>query len=201
VRTFEVLVVCTGNVCRSPAAELLLAAALGPHSRVRVRSAGTNAPVGVPADDHVRRLLASVGIDGGNHRSRQVTERDAERSDLILTLTRDQRSRIARLTPSALRRIFILREFAQYAAAVPVAELWASAARPSPDARLAALVELAPRFRRPSAAPDIDDPFGAGEDVHRRVFSEIAQAIDTIAAAVHADPEHIDPRLDGRGAP
>ena len=44
--TFSVLTVCTGNICRSPLAELILAASLSDIPDVRVESAGTGALVG-----------------------------------------------------------------------------------------------------------------------------------------------------------
>ena len=52
---FSILAVCTGNVCRSPAVERLLASKLGP--TVSVRSAGTHALVGHPISEPMAALL------------------------------------------------------------------------------------------------------------------------------------------------
>ena len=52
---FSILAVCTGNVCRSPAVERLLASKLGP--TVRVSSAGTHALVGHPISEPMAALL------------------------------------------------------------------------------------------------------------------------------------------------
>ena len=67
---FSVLFVCTGNVCRSPVAELvtrrLLADKFGPEDAARfaVSSAGTNAVLGEPMDPLSRAELADVGFEG-----------------------------------------------------------------------------------------------------------------------------------------
>ena len=64
------LFVCTGNVCRSPVAELvtrrLLADNFGPEEAARfaVSSAGTNAALGEPMDPRSRAELTDVGLDG-----------------------------------------------------------------------------------------------------------------------------------------
>lgn len=88
----SVLVVCTGNVCRSAMAEALLARRVGASpSGVRVASAGTAALVGYPPPPVVVELMAEIGFDVGGHRARQVTDELALRHELILTMEEAQR--------------------------------------------------------------------------------------------------------------
>ena len=110
---FNVLFVCTGNVCRSPVAELvtrrLLVDKFGPEEAARfaVSSAGTNAVLGEPMDPLSRAELADAGLDGDeatDFRSRPVTVEAIEAADLILTADRTHRSAVVQLAPSALAR-------------------------------------------------------------------------------------------------
>src|SRR6476619_730650 len=89
VGTFSILTVCTGNVCRSPAVERLLARDLGP--TVGVSSAGTHALVGQPIAQPMARLLRDNGIEAQAFTARRLTETLVKDADLVLTLTRAQR--------------------------------------------------------------------------------------------------------------
>ena len=119
---FSVLFVCTGNVCRSPVAELvarrLLADKLGAEEAARftVSGAGTNAALGEPMDPQSRAELADVGVDAdeaSDFRSHPVTAEAIEAADLILTADRNHRSTVVQLAPGALGKTFCLREFAR----------------------------------------------------------------------------------------
>jgi len=127
-----VLFVCTGNVCRSPVAELvtrrLLADKFGPEAAARfvVSSAGTNAVLGEPMDPLSRAELADAGLDGDeatDFRSRPVTAEAIEAADLILTADRNHRSTVVQLAPSALGKTFCLREFARLLSSLDLADL------------------------------------------------------------------------------
>ena len=63
---FSILTVCTGNVCRSPAVERLLASKLGP--TVSVASAGTHALVGHPISEPMAVLLQNSGVQESRSR-------------------------------------------------------------------------------------------------------------------------------------
>src|SRR6266542_2985353 len=69
----NVLIVCVGNICRSPMAEGLLRARFVGHRRARIESAGLAALEGRPADPIAVELLAERGIDISAHRARQLT--------------------------------------------------------------------------------------------------------------------------------
>jgi protein-tyrosine phosphatase len=82
--TTRVLVVCTGNVCRSPAAELLLRDRLGA-ADVDVASAGVHALVGQPVDPPVAELLVERGVAPGGFRARQLDAAEAGAVDTLVT--------------------------------------------------------------------------------------------------------------------
>src|SRR5215217_202434 len=92
---FSILAVCTGNVCRSPAVERLLATKLGP--TVTVRSAGTHALVGHPISDPMAALLLDSGIEPAPFEARRLSEHMLTEADLVLTMTRDQRGLVVEL--------------------------------------------------------------------------------------------------------
>lgn len=103
----SVLVVCVGNICRSPMAQALLAARLGGHG-VRVESAGLGALVGHPADPTALELLAELGQDLGAHRARQVAARHVREFELILVMEQWQKRELETLYPQARGRVFRL---------------------------------------------------------------------------------------------
>ena len=86
----RVLIVCTGNTCRSPLAAVALLDDLGPdRERVEVSSAGTAAWEGQPASATTIELAALEGYDLVPHRSRRVTPALARAADLILVMERE----------------------------------------------------------------------------------------------------------------
>ena len=89
---FTVLVVCTGNVCRSPLAERVGQAHLSrvlPDPKVlRLDSAGTRAVVGSGMDPASARALQALGGDPADFRAQQLTDAIVGSADLTLTMTR-----------------------------------------------------------------------------------------------------------------
>jgi protein-tyrosine phosphatase len=136
----HVLFVCEGNICRSPAAEVLLRSCLGPDGAVAVGSAGLAARVGEPIDEPVRRLLAARGL-GSDVVARQLVPDLVRSADVVLTMTAAQRAAVVSRVPAAVRRTFVLREFAG------LARLADPIAAADPADRLAAVVAGAGRAR------------------------------------------------------
>ncbi|HTA65819.1 MAG TPA: low molecular weight protein-tyrosine-phosphatase [Xanthomonadaceae bacterium] len=103
----RILVVCIGNICRSPTAECLLRERLG-HGDFDVSSAGLSAVVGEPMDPTAVELLREQGVDGSGHRGRQLTGDLLRKSDLILTMEKSHTASIVRGTPEVSGKIFLL---------------------------------------------------------------------------------------------
>jgi protein-tyrosine-phosphatase len=82
----EVLVVCSGNICRSPILAGILTSLLGPPetSGVRVSSAGTSAAEGYPASEDMQGIAAEWGVNLSAHRARILDRAIIDRSDIIL---------------------------------------------------------------------------------------------------------------------
>jgi protein-tyrosine-phosphatase len=91
-KAFEILLVCTGNICRSPMAEGLLKHLLPAHlkQRVRVSSAGTHALHGNQAAPNAVRVMAGEGIDIRAHRARLVSREIVGGADLTLAMEMGQ---------------------------------------------------------------------------------------------------------------
>ncbi len=108
---FSVLVVCTGNSCRSPMARYMLAHMLEGMA-AEVSSAGTDAPVGRPAADNAVAVLYDVGLDLTGHRARQLTPAMLEAADLVLVMEEYHRQRISEMAPNAAAKTKLLLSYA-----------------------------------------------------------------------------------------
>lgn len=106
----SIVTVCTGNICRSPAAELLIARELD--GLATVSSAGTHALIDAPIPAEMLHELEADGVDGTSHRGRLLTEQVMKEADLIITMTREHRQLAVQIAPSALKRTFTLSELA-----------------------------------------------------------------------------------------
>jgi len=99
----NILVVCVGNICRSPMAEALLRNAT-PDS-VHVHSAGIGALVGYPADAAAIRLMHDRGMDITEHRARQLSLSMVRESDLILVMDASQQQHIQSKFPMVCGKV------------------------------------------------------------------------------------------------
>ncbi|MBK9179283.1 MAG: low molecular weight phosphatase family protein [Acidimicrobiales bacterium] len=109
------LLVCTGNVCRSPMAEALLRSRLDRRgAAATVRSAGTAATLG-PADPRAVAALATRGIDLSGHVSRPLTPELVNGADLLLAMAREHLREAVVSVPAAFARSYTLKELVRRA--------------------------------------------------------------------------------------
>jgi protein-tyrosine-phosphatase len=108
----RVLLVCTGNICRSPLAEALMRRELGEQTRsdITVTSAGTGAWDGAPASEGAYLVGLEHGLDLSAHRARLLTRELVEAADLVLTMARHHRARVQELGGEG--RTYVLGEYA-----------------------------------------------------------------------------------------
>lgn len=103
----SILVVCTGNSCRSPLAAAFLAQACA-GLPVIITSAGVAAPVGNPATQFAIAVGKELGVDLTSHRARQLNRNMIEDADLILVMEEEQRRIIGEQLPGVEKKIRFL---------------------------------------------------------------------------------------------
>jgi protein-tyrosine phosphatase len=114
--TRHILVLCSGNVCRSPVAAALLAHELPGKT---IRSAGLAAPVGAPADPMAIEFAAARGLDLSVHRAQHVTFAMCRAADLILVMEQRHAAELRRRYPQVWGKVFRLGEAAHLDIADP----------------------------------------------------------------------------------
>lgn len=108
-----VLIVCTGNLCRSPMAEGLLQARLArddARQDWQVTSAGVWTVDGRPASAHAIEVMTQRGIDLSAHRSRNITREMMSQADLVLVMTRSHTEALGAAFPAHARKVYLLSE-------------------------------------------------------------------------------------------
>ncbi len=196
---FVILYVCTGNICRSPFAEILTRHLLGERlgaaaaaTAFTVSSAGTRAATGAPMHPATRTELGPPGRDdstGPWFTARQLQPSMIDRSDLVLGMTPQHRSAVVGCSPAALRTAFSLREFARLATSVDPALLGAD---PVSRARTLTKESLTRRGLQPPVGPggyDVPDPMGGPTQAHRHAARLIRDAVRTIVEIIAPDDD------------
>ncbi|WP_035938968.1 low molecular weight protein-tyrosine-phosphatase [Knoellia aerolata] len=159
---YRIVVVCTGNICRSPMGEWLLREALdsaGLGDRVEVSSAGTSAQQsGNPMDPRTIAVMRRGGhIDAGwdRHRARHFDSGEFADLDLVLAADRGHERALLRLAPTETDR---------------------------------AKVRLLRSFDPGTAADDLDmaDPWWGDDDAFERTHAEVRAAVPGVVEHVRA---------------
>ncbi|MGY1724505.1 arsenate reductase/protein-tyrosine-phosphatase family protein [Blastococcus sp. SYSU DS0533] len=196
-----VLLVCTGNICRSAMGEGLgrayLRGLLGDAaSDLRLVSAGTRAVAGSAMHPRSALVISGYGGDPEGFVARQLEPGMVAEADLVLTLTREHRRSVLELVPRALARTFTLREAAALLDALgdrqPEGEGFADRAR-----GLVAALAAARPGRRGEDGDDIADPIGRSLEGHEEVGQAVADALLPVLAALLS----LHPAVDGDVAP
>jgi ribose 5-phosphate isomerase B len=151
----NVLVVCSGNICRSPMAAAYLRDRLSASSmgHIAVDSAGTLGIEDVPAADEAIEAMREIGVDLSGHRSHGLTATDLETSAIVLAMDREHLKHAALQEPSCAGKCHLLRAFE-------------NGPEPSPD------------------APDLADPIGLSIEAFRRGRETIRACIDHLVVAL-----------------
>lgn len=189
---FDVLFLCTANLCRSPMAEMLLRAQLesrlGQRSTAwHVGSAGLAAHTGPDMDPMARQTLLDRGIEPAPFQRRAVTGELLERADLILTAQVSHRSAAIRMVPTVAGNTFTIKQFAGLCRDLPLLTF----ATPAEAGRALLAAALLERGRNPVVAPsrlDLDDPYGQGWRKFRKCADTLEAAISMILAPIFPDP-------------
>lgn len=180
---FSIIIVCTGNVCRSPFAEHYLRARL-PTDDLTITSVGTNVNHDLLVPDEIQRIGSTYGLDLSAHRPRSIQPAYIAEGNLILTLTALHRRQVVRLHPLASRYTFTLREFAWMITNSQPRHYDTGAPQHGAKVSLITLVEsMASRRGTIAPAPegiDIVDPFGKKLHAYRRAVEDMVAAVDVI---------------------
>lgn len=177
----SLLLVCTGNVCRSPFMEHYLRARFTTGTpgepRLTLGSAGTRALVGERIDPPVAAHLAALGIESTGFRSRQLDAGMVQASDLVLTAERSHRAQVLQLQPGAHRRVFTLAQADRL--------LKLESTPPALGAAGLASLLAARRGRQPGGRDDdIPDPFGRPPAFHAAVVAQMLEYLESVRSTL-----------------
>jgi len=190
---FRILFVCSGNICRSPFAELvtrhLLARRLPQQDvgRFSVGSAGINAVVGADMDSFTRNELTRCGLHRAartRHVARQLDRVTVATADLVLTAERAHRAFVVATHPAALRTTFCLLEFPRLLASANLNPLEHD---PVQRARTAVAAAAMERGMVPSVSLEDDavpDPMGMPEPARQHSYALIGSAMCSALGAL-----------------
>jgi protein-tyrosine phosphatase len=170
----SILVICTGNICRSPIAEGLLRDALQRKFAERapeVSSAGTSGLEGSAAMPESVQAASELGVDISGHVAHRLTSATADLPDLLLCMASEHRDMLANGSDRD-DRAFTLKELVRLVETLPV-----PASDAGPDT-LPERIAAANAARRAGAVPpsrddDIADPLGQPLEAYRAIAWEL----------------------------
>lgn len=182
-----ILVVCTGNVCRSPLAQALLQSVVTPLNRdLSVQSAGTGALIGGEIPNEIREQARLWHLNLDTHAPTQISTTDIERAALILTAERYHRAEIVGLVPSTSRKVFTLKQLARITENMLLGAEQAVVESLRSDT-FSALIDEVADHRALTPPPeqvdddDIADPYRRSQHEYDLSAADIRVAVETIA--------------------
>ncbi|MEJ6013889.1 low molecular weight phosphatase family protein [Corynebacterium sp. H127] len=187
---FRILTICTGNVCRSPLAKLLLQKHLAEFSFIKVDSAGVAAMRSHPMPPNSLMIAEQLNLDGSElHRARQLSDEDLANADLILAMDRTHRRSVVEQSPRSARRVFTVRELARLVEVAKFEDFKEEIGnRDLCDAELLRTAIGVAQFGRSELSPfdhpedeDVIDPIGGPEGKFIQSAEQLVPAIDAIS--------------------
>jgi protein-tyrosine phosphatase len=180
-----ILVVCTGNVCRSPLGEKFLSRQLNGTARaVTVSSAGTHAMLGGKLPAEILALGAAHNAPVDEHIPQQLTDELIHMSDLILTAERVHRSDVVSRVPRASAKTFTLKQFARLAQEHESSIACGELAAPTVTSLIDFVAEIADFRSR--ASPPMSADYDDIADPYLLTQQDYDAALNEIKAATHA---------------
>ncbi len=168
--------VCTGNICRSPAMHYL--AARDWAEAAEVTSAGIAAEIGMDATSQMRRAAAAYDLTLPRHRPTQLTPDMVARADLVLVATENHARWVASEMGGLPGHVFGLKQAAELARSAD-APVGASGAE---RLRSAAAALGAEQDRQSTQLSSLDDPWSRDQATYDRVMGEIVDATSVLTA-------------------
>jgi protein-tyrosine phosphatase len=190
----SILVVCTGNVCRSPIAEVALRTKLtdrfGDRAPV-VSSAGTAGWEGSGAVWESVKVAAERGFDIDAHVAQELTPAMVEEADLIVCMAAEHRDAVRSSSDDALPRTFTLKGLVTLLEQLPPVPAGAD-----PDSLTARVAEAAAIAGPPNGSgefvdEDVADPLGSSMEAFRAIAWEIDDRTDALVVGLYGPvPAH-----------
>lgn len=166
--------VCTGNICRSPAMHYLAAREWS--DAADVSSAGIAAETGMDATDQMRRAAAAYDLTFPRHRPTQLTADMVASADLVLVATESHAWWIADKAGGLPGHVFGLKQAAELAQRADAPGGASGAER----LRSAAAALSTEDDREPTPLRSLDDPWARDQATYDRVMGEIVDAVDVL---------------------
>lgn len=173
----DVLVVCTGNVCRSPYVAARLQQEL---PALDVSSAGTGALVGRPPSGPTQALLLDRGLDVAAQVGRSIDKGMVRGARLVLTAERRHRVEVVRLVPDADDRTYTLVELAR------ILLLEGSPSGLGVDGVVDLARKVVGRGEEVDYDDDLADPYGRSDEHYRRMAAHVEEALSILVPALRA---------------
>jgi protein-tyrosine phosphatase len=181
----SILLVCTGNICRSPIAEGLLRRLLASRNApIDVGSAGTSGWDGSPAMPESIEAAAERGADISAHLARRLARSMVEDADLIVAMSAEHREGVLWMASGAEPRTFTLKEVVRLLEHLPPA-----GAKADPEGSLRKRVAQAHALRTSGYAgnpfdDDVADPLGLPVEAYRAVAWELEEWCTRLVAGL-----------------
>ena len=183
-----IMFVCTGNICRSASAELLARTEMNVRgvNGINVTSSGLLKLDPQPMDATAAKYLTRIGIDVSAFRSKPLTPELAQNATVILTFSNRQINQLLRITPDALKKTFLITEFANCCKyALDHQLLLGTSAGQRLEELVQAIPELIPRLPKPL---NIKDPFEKSKELYDEAFNGTALAVHRIVNLLAEPP-------------